>query len=115
LAGLEVFAEFSGFRPDTIGSEFYFMAEDFTQTFRGGCERVFRIGFAIGSAHVGAENQFRTAVEKVFDRGNRSLDASIVGDLSIFKRHVEIDAHQNYFRGNVEVADGKFRHGAEMH
>ena len=43
------------------------------------------------------------------------MDASVIGDLSVLQRDVEIDTHQDFFGCDVEVADGKFRHGGEMH
>jgi hypothetical protein len=50
---------------------------------------------------MGTEDEFRAAIEQVLDRGNHSLDAGIVGDLTVLERHVEIHAHQDFFGGDV--------------
>jgi hypothetical protein len=35
--------------------------------------------------------------------------------LSVFQRDIEVNAHEDFFGGDIEVADGKLRHGGEMH
>ena len=53
-----------------------------------------------------AKDQFGSAGEQVADRGDGGLDAGVVGDGAVFERDIKVHAHENFFSGYVEVADG---------
>jgi hypothetical protein len=101
---------------DAIGSQRHVLPQDLGKAFSGRRKRVFRIRLTVRTAHVGAEYELRAAFEQALDRGNSRLNAGVVGDLPVFEGYVEINAHEDFLRGNVEVADREFRHDARaMH
>ncbi len=44
------------------------------------------------------------------DGRDRGPDARVVGDLAVGERHVEVDADEDAFAGDVDVADGELVH-----
>ena len=42
--------------------------------------------------------------------GQRGLDASVVGDLAVLDRNIEVNPHEQTFSVEIEIANGKFSH-----
>ena len=90
-----------GFRADAFGTEAHVFSarqlfvQQHAQAFSRGLEAHRRIGFALGPAEMGDQNQPRSVTESVLDGGQGFADASVVDDAAIFERDVEIDPHED--------------------
>ena len=102
-----------GFGADAVGAESYvfsarqFLVQQHAQTLGCRLEAHRGIGFSLGPAEMGDQNQPCSVAESVFDGGEGFADAGVVDDAAIFERDVEVDAHEDAVIVEREVADGK--------
>ena len=77
--------------------EYNFFAQQFGQTFCYRCQRQFRLGFALGFAHVRAKDYFAAVFHQFFNGRQCCCDSVFISDHTIFQRYVEITSYQNAF------------------
>ena len=65
---------------------------------------------SFGAAQVGAENEAGAVLEQVLDGGQSGHDAGIVGNLAILHGYVEVNAHEHFLAGDIQVAYSEFSH-----
>ena len=72
-----------------------------------GLEAHLRVRLALGAAEVGGEDEAGALFEGVLDGGQRGVDALVGGDFLAAggERDVEIDAHEDAFALQIEIAD----------
>jgi hypothetical protein len=122
LAGLEVANHLGGDISDAIGGEgnVLILAEDvieqFSQTIDDGTKAHGGYNLALGAAQMRAEDDAGLAPEGVLDGGNGFANAGVVGDAGSAigtigrERNIEVDADENTFIGEIQVADRQLRH-----
>ena len=103
------------FRPNAIGHKSDGLAQYLRQARGRRLQAHFGIHFALGTPQVRRQNQTAAAFQNVLNRGQRRLDAGIVGDFSgLVEGHIEIDAHEDAFAFYIEVTNRKFWHGYDL-
>ena len=105
FAGLQRGTQSSHFDADAIGSKFHGLAEDFAEARGHRSEREFRLRPALWTTQVGAKDQFGAAGNQLANRRHCALDAGFVGDDAVLERDVKIHAHEDFFGGNIEIAN----------
>jgi hypothetical protein len=116
LAGLEIVGQLQSDRADAVRGESDILVgvedavEQRAQAHGDRAKADGRNFFALGTAEVRGEDDAGLAAQSVLDGGNGFADARVVGDDAVLERDVEVDADQNTFAGEVEVADGQLRH-----
>ena len=69
------------------------------------------LDLAVGPAEVAGEDDPRARAGAAGrDRRDRRTDPRVVGDLAVGERDVEVDADEDAFPGDVDVADGELVH-----
>ncbi len=122
LAGLELAGHFAGDFADAVGREGHvdvfaqLLVEQFAQAVDHRAQRILRIRLALGTAEVRGQNDLGLVPEGVGDGGQRGHNAGVVGDgRAVFsERHVEIDADEDPFVGQIDVANGELGHGSGL-
>ena len=116
LARLEVGGELKRDRADAVGGEgdvlvgVHDVVEQRAQA-RGDGSQAHRGYFgSLGAAEVRGEDHLCLTAQRVLDGGDGLADARVVGDRAVFERHVEVDADEHTFAGEIEVADRKLGH-----
>jgi hypothetical protein len=59
---------------------------------------------------VAGEHRRRAGVERELNRRQGGAQSRVVADLSVFQRHVEVDANENALAFEVEVFDRELGH-----
>ena len=90
-------------RPDDVGGERNFLAQQLGQAFGDGCKRIFRVEFTLRAAHVRAEDHPRVMRQQVFDCRQCPHDTVVVGDAAILHRHIEVAADEYFFARYIDV------------
>ena len=74
-----------------------------------GCDALF-----IGSAEVAHENEAAALFKNVFDGGESALDPGVVLDDAFFEGHVEVNAHDDAFSLQINIAQCFFIHDESL-
>ena len=118
LADFEVAGELGGDGADAVGGEgdvfveIDDLIEELAEAIDDRAEAHGSDGLALGTAEVGAEDDFGLVAEGVLDGGDGLADAGVVEDLGavLGEGNVEVDADEDALAVEVEVADRKFGH-----
>ena len=113
LPGFEVVGHFRGDFTDAIGGEadVFFGAEkvieELAETCGDGMETQGVDMRAFGTAKMGGKDDPGALAQGEFEGGNGLTEARVVSDATVLEGDVEVDADENAFVAQVEVADGK--------
>ena len=98
-----------GIRSRGGGREGAFLLQEPRQALCDRSEGISEIGFSLGPADVGADDDPRALIQQIVDGGQGRPDAGVVRDVSlIVERHVEVDAQENPLVRDVDVLDAEF-------
>ena len=101
-----------GVRLAAVRNEGHGPAEQFGKIFGNGFEAgVGGDALFIGSAEMTHQNQASALFEHVFDGGKSAFDSGVVLDDTLFDGHIEINAHDDAFAFEVDVAQCLLIHG----
>ena len=69
-------------------------------------QRQFMVDFAFGLAHVRHDDEGTAVSKNLFQCGNCTADAGVVGDFSFFVQgYVEVNAHDCLLTGKIKIID----------
>ena len=88
---------------DNVACKLNVLAEQLGKSLCYGSKRILHVEFALGSAHVGAEDNCGFMVEQVFYSGKRADDSLIVRYNAVLHRYVEIASDKNLLACNINV------------
>ena len=95
FAGFEIGGSFSSV--GAIGSKLHVAAECLGHCVLDLGERVFGVDLAFGLAHVAHDDERAAVGEDLFEGGEGTADAGVVGDVAIFvEGHVEVNADDGF-------------------
>ena len=94
-----------GIIADYVGSQNDFFTKQFGKTLCNRSQRKFRIHFALGSAHVGAENGFCAMCHQILNGGQCADNTLVIGDHTVFHGNVKVASYKHPLAGYVNVFD----------
>ena len=68
------------------------------------------VDLAVGSSEMACQDDLRAVRQEMSNRRKRGPDPGVVRDLPVLERYVEIDAQEDAFACDIDVADGQFVH-----
>ena len=95
---------------DAIERHLNRLSEQFREPRCYGSQTHFRIVLAFGPPEMAGKDDCGSLVQRILDGGKGSADSLVARDLfsAGCKRHIEINADEDGFAAQIQIADGQF-------